>query len=279
MTARLLDLDPDAYHMHPGFSASCAKTLIKQSALHAWQGHPAFGGIAKTPTKEMELGDVIHAIILGNGKTIRIVDHDDWRTNAAKDERKQAYDDGVVPILTKAHEEATFAAMAIMRQLAERGIKLDGDSEQAMEWHEDSPSGPVLCRGMMDHLSRDRLTITDLKTTHDASFRAVEKQAEEFGHAIQWAAYMSGHAKVFPDLEGHVSMRFIFAEPHRPYAINVLEPDGLFRELGQRRWARAVAKWGQCLKDKRWPAYESNGNRLSAPGWALAREEQLDEDS
>lgn len=272
MTARLLTCDPEAYHKLPGLSSSIAKTLITRSPLHAWHEHPAYGATGKDPTKAMDRGAVMHRIILGKGKAFKVLHFDDWRTNKAKEARDEARASGLVPILAEAYEQASFGAMAIMKQLASRGVKLDGDSEQGMEWDEMSSVGPVACRGMMDHLTADCRLIYDLKITDDASPAAVERTAENFSHGIQHAAYLSGHAKIFPALAGHARMLFIFAEPEKPYAINIVEPDGMFRELGERRWRRAVESWGRCVKANEWPAYGTGINNLSAPGWAMARE-------
>jgi hypothetical protein len=223
----------------------------------------------------MDRGTVLHRLVLGKGKDYRVLEFDDWRTNKAKEARDQARAEGAVPILTSAYEDAYHAAVAIMRALVARGIQLDGDSEQAMEWEEPgdaSGARPVQCRGMMDHLTADRLLIYDLKIVESAAPESIERSAENFGYAIQWAAYTSGHAKVFPHLAGRAQMRFVFAEAEPPHAVNVVEPDGVFREIGERRWRRAVNEWGRCLRDNVWPAYGTGINTISAPPWALARE-------
>lgn len=270
--AQLLNITPEEYHVLPGFSSSIAKVLISKSPLHAWQEHPEYGGVAKDPTKSMDIGTVIHKMVLGKGTSFRALDFMDWRTDKAKEARQEARDEGVVPILADDHKEATFAAMAIMRALIKRGIKLDGTSEQAMEWHEQTPCGPILCRGMLDHLTADMRTIYDLKVTEDASPRSIERTAENFGHAIQHAAYMSGISKVNKAIAGRATMRFIFVEPNRPYAVNIVEPDGVFRELGERRWERACKAWARCVKANEWPGYGDGVEQITAPAWALSQE-------
>lgn len=275
MPATLLDISPDEYHTRPGLSASIATTLIKRSPMHAWQEHPAFGARGKEPTKAMDRGTVLHHLVLGKGKDFRVLDFDDWRTSKAKEARDQARAEGLVPILASAYQDAYHAAVAIMRALVDRGVQLDGDSEQAMEWEEPGDAigaRPVQCRGMMDHLTADRLLIYDLKIVESAAPESIERSAESFGYAIQWAAYTSGHGKVFPHLAGRARMRFVFAEAEPPHAVNIVEPDGVFREIGERRWRRAVNEWGRCLRDNEWPAYGTGINTISSPPWALARE-------
>jgi hypothetical protein len=81
-------------------------------------------------------------------------------------------------------------------------------------------------------------------------------------------------AALIPDLAGRIEFLFGFCEKADPFAINLTRPDGTFRELGERRWLRAVATWAECLKTDRWPGYGDHINPLSAPAWALAREEE-----
>lgn len=269
MSARLLDVTPEEYHRIDAFSSSIAKVLIEKSPAHA--RHAQLVG-DHDPTKAKDRGSVMHHLVLGKGRDFEILDYEDWRTNDSKRDRDKARAAGKTPILKHAFEAASFGAIAIMKELARRGIRLDGVSEQAMTWEEESPSGLVVCKGMMDHVTADFRIIYDLKITEDASPTAIERSAENFGHGIQRAAYVSGAGKVRPDMAGRTTMRFIFAEPDPPYAVNIVEPDGMFRELGSRRWHRAVDTWASCAKANEWRAYGEGVNPITAPTWALARE-------
>lgn len=268
MSARLLDVTPDEYHRLPGFSASLAKTLLAKSPAHA-RHEQLVGG--KDSTARMDRGSVMHRLVLGAGKDFQVLNFDSWRTDKSKTARDEARAEGKVPILADAFESASHGAMAIMRALAARGIRLDGRSELAMGWEEQSSVGPVECRGQIDHLTHEEQTIFDLKIIDDASPSAIERSAESLGHGVQWAAYTSGHAKRRPDLAGRITMRFIFAEPEPPYAVTIVEPDGVFRELATRRWRKAVESWGRCMAAQVWPGYELH-DQITAPAWALARE-------
>lgn len=269
MTARLLNIGPDEYHRIEAFSSSIAKIVICQSPAHA--RHAQISG-GRSPTKAMDRGSVMHHLVLGKGKDFEVIDYDDWRTKDAKKNRDDARAAGKTPILKHDFEAASFGAIAIMKELARRGIRLDGVSEQAMTWEEKSTSGLVACKGIMDHVTADFGIIYDLKIIEDASPSSIERSAENFGHGIQRAAYISGAAKVRPDMAGRTTMRFIFAEPDPPYAVNIVEPDGMFRELGDRRWRRAVEAWGSCAKSGEWPAYGQDVNPITAPMWALSKE-------
>lgn len=268
--ARLLrGLSADEYHARPGFSQTLATTLIMRSPLHARTEQLAGG---KDATRAMDRGSVIHALVLGEGK-FKVLEFNDYRKKAAQEAREAARAAGLVPILREEFEGARQVSFRIKEQLAARGIVLDGESEVGIEWEEETPFGPVLCRGMMDHAWISKGRILDLKVTNDAAPLKVERSAENFGYGIQAAAYSRALAQLDPSLAGRTSFLFVFAEPDPPYAVNVCKPDGVFRELGERRWLRAVATWADCVKHDNWPGYGSGINELTAPAWAVSREE------
>lgn len=264
---KLLDLSTDEYFALDAFSQSAAKTLLSRSPAHARTGY------RKKPTKEMERGDVIHRLVLGKGKDFVVVNADDWRTKAAQQKRDEAHAAGLVPVLVEHFERHNIAAESIRLQLEERGIHLDGTSEQQITWTEHTECGDVQCKGMIDHLVLDAGIVIDLKTTTDASPSTVERQAENLGYAIQAAAYSSALTAIDPELAGRVAFAFVFAEVEQePYLINVCEPDGVFRELGERRWRRALSTWAKCQRDQHWPGYGGPINPITSPTWALSRE-------
>lgn len=273
MTVKILDVTPDEYHQLPGLSASIATTLITRSPLHAWQQHPLFGAKGKKPTQEMDLGQVGHTLVLGKGKRFAVLDVKDYKTNDAKAQRDSARAKGFVPIKREAYDGAVTMASRIKERLAEQDIVLNGASELAITWTEDSAHGPVECRGMMDHVFLDRGRVIDLKIVGSAAQTSVERSAENFGYAIQEAAYRSALTKLKPELAGRIEFLFAFCEADEPHAVNLCRGDGMFRELGERRWHRAVETWAECLKNNRWPGYGSGINPLSAPAWAFSREE------
>jgi hypothetical protein len=177
-----------------------------------------------------------------------------------------------VPVLHDDLEDYHTAAETIRVKLAERDLILDGVSEQAITWVEHTEFGDVTCKGRFDHVWPDLGIILDLKVTENASPSFVERNAENLGYAIQAAAYTRALSAFDPDLQGRVAFAFIFAEAEEPYALNISEPDGIFREIGERRWLRAVREWARCIKENHWPSYGTAVNPITAPSWALARE-------
>lgn len=262
----ILNVSPEEYHSRDEFSASLAKTVIAKSPLHA-RTESELGG--KDPTKAMDRGNVIHRLVLGKGKDYQALDFKDFRTNAAKEARDAARAAGLVPILADDLADAEKAAERILLELRRRRIVLDGESELAVAWTEHTEHGPVRCRGMFDHAKLAAGALYDLKVTENASPFSVERTAESLGYAIQAAAYRRAVGALDATLLGRADFLFIFAEPEPPFAMNVCRPDGAFREVGERRWLRAVAEWAKCRATGQFPAYGDDINRISPPHWAL----------
>jgi hypothetical protein len=279
MSARILECSTLEYLNDPcpvpSLSQSIAHTLITRSPAHARLQHPQLGGRLRKPTKEMNTGSLIHSLILERGARIKIIDADDYRTKLAKEARDEAFEQGEIPVLRDAFEHVQFAAQAIRKNIAEFGIKLDGEAELKIAWEEEDGYGrPVLCRGMLDLFQRhgDRAIAFDLKTNETSAPSACTRKVMDFGYAIQHAAYTSALSKLYPELAGKIDFVFLFAEIEPPYAVTPARLDGGFRSIGESRWLRAVEIWSRCMRTKTWPAYATEVVTLEAPVWAMAAE-------
>lgn len=254
--------------LHP----SVAKVLLLRSPRHArWQlDHPA------KPSREMDLGSVVHALLLGAKQDrIVVVDASDFRTKAAQQARDEAYEARKVPIVRAKYEEAANIAGQALRQLADYDIMLSGESELTLLWSEKTTGGRVVhCCGTLDHL--DGEWIYDVKTGSDASPDAQARQHYAMGNDLQAAAYLSAVEHCRPELAGRVRFAFIGVETSPPYVVQVTELDAEYLEVGRRRWARAVAIWERCQRTGNWPGYSPPGLsvRLALPRWAAMREEE-----
>lgn len=294
MTARIIDVSPDDYHRLPGFSASLAKVLISRSPLHARDAMDR--GLEEEAAEEdeeddeakqkrLDTGSILHTLLLGKGKRFKVLPYDAWRTKAAKDDRDAARAAGLIPIKEKEMEVYQRMAAAMRSRIELAGHTLDGESEVAIGWTEPTPSGPVECRCMLDHLvawgldgsCQPGAIIFELKPVADASPARCERTAENLGYGIATAAYTRALTALYPQLAGRIEFRFLWPEFKRPYALHDPVPDGMFRELGEQRWLRAVHTWGACLARGEYPGYKAH-KEISAPMWALKQEGFTQED-
>lgn len=279
------DMPPERYHSDPvgevpTLSSSCAATLINRSPFHAWLEHPRLGKCRDEETEAMSAGTLLHALVLGKGlDRIAVLDVDDYRTKDAKAARDAAIAAGRTPIKRAQFEAAERLATDVRAELTDRGIVLDGASEVAVTWTETATDGtPVQCRAQLDHVKPEAGIIYDLKTCRSAHPRAIQSHIIEYGYDVQHAAYTSALRKLHPELAGKMRMEFLFVEtlpegaPRRVLLARVAL-DGMFRELGARRWQRAIDEWAACLRTKRWPDYYGgNVVEIQAPGWILSNE-------
>jgi hypothetical protein len=302
MTARIIDCTPDEYHRLPQFSASIAKTLISRSAevardayerrLEAIAAEDESDEADKEKQDRLDRGNVLHALVLGKGKRVDVIPADllakngAISTTAAKAFCESSRRTGRVPVKPAKMEVYEAIATQIRRRIAEADHDLCGVSELAIAWTEETPHGPVDCKGMLDHVVMWGLSdddrrrgvvpgaiIYDLKICDDASPAQCERTAERLHYALQAAAYVRALTALHPVLGGRVEFKFLFVEPRRPYAIWDPRTGGGFAEVGLRRWLRAVHGWGAGLATGRWADYRTDATaEINSSRWALAQE-------
>lgn len=283
--ARIIECTEAEYHKDPcetpSLSKSIAKVLVTESPLHAWAAHPKFGGEANEndegddDTDALKDGKIIHKLLLGKGATVEVIHADNFRTKIAQQQRDAAKIEGRVPMLARKYDDLVSAAETIKGNLlTEFGIDLDdpeGESEVAIEWTEDGAHGPVVCRCRMDRVHIKRGLILDVKKIFSAHPDVCGRQAVEYGHDIQDAAYRRALERLRPELAGRTEMIFLNVEVTPPFAMYPGPLDGELRELGRRRWDRAIFLWEECLRTGRWPAYTNRITPIRGAGYAVNR--------
>lgn len=281
MAELILDLDEADYHNDPcdtpSLSSSTASVLLNKSPAHAYAHHPKLGGLPTVPTKDMDVGSLIHAILLRREQQVCAIDADDFRTKAARELRDEARDEGRIPVLRRVYEEASLKAMALDKQIAAYGYDTTkGCNEVTILWQEDTIHGPVQCRSRLDHLNIDRALILDVKKARSAHPRACEKHVIEYGYDVQRAAYTRAVESKFPELLGRLQFTFLFCELDPVPTVVPAELDGVLRERGDRRWQEACETWAWCLSRDTWPSYADGIVTLHAPPWVLRSDEEAE---
>lgn len=270
-------MSAETYHSDPceapSLSSSMACLLVNECPAIAHLRHPKLGGRQGTSTESTERGDMIHEMLLGTGKGMAVVDAKDWRTNAAKAARDEARKKGLVPVLAHKERELKVAAKGIADRMREMGIHLDGKSETVAFWTETADDGTeVQCRAMMDQIWVAAYRALDLKTCANAHPKQVKKSILDYGYDIQHAAYTSAIRALWPEGAGRERLLFLFAECDEPYLVTPVELDGEYREIGDRKWRRAINLWARCLKEDKWPGYVTGWVQVSPPPWAIEGE-------
>jgi hypothetical protein len=88
------DMDEDWYHSDPvpealggSLSSSGAKLLLPPNCPAIFDYQRRHG---KRPSRAMELGTVVHGMVLGTGQPVDVHDYKDWTTKAAKEAKAKA---------------------------------------------------------------------------------------------------------------------------------------------------------------------------------------------
>lgn len=255
----------------PSLSSSLARVLLDQTPLHAWTAHPQLnpGWEPEERGAHVVLGSACHALLLGHGAKVRVVEADSFRTKAAQMERDAALDAGELPLLAARHDEAQRVVAAAREALPKLGIDLAaGECEvSAFALHE---LGQWL-RARFDWLSSDRRTIVDYKTTENAGPEVFGRRAAQMGYDVQAAFYVRALELLEPELEGRVRFVFVAQETAAPYALAAYELAEADLSVARRKVESAAKAWTSCRQSGVWPAYSSRIQRLELPHWHEAR--------
>jgi hypothetical protein len=250
----------------PSLSSHVAQVLLAKSAAHAKLIHPRFGGQRGDSSDAMDAGSLLHAFLLGGGSDIVEFDAADWRTNAAKAKREEAYAAGMLPVL--AHKLADIKA-AVPRVKAALPFDLStAKTELTALWE----SGGCPCRCRLDALMPD-LWIWDLKFAEDAMLSSQDRNIEGSGYHVQAAANIDGIETSMEGAAGRVHFGLCFVEWKNP-EIGIIRKEirGQLLDVGQRKWNRAKGIWAQSLKSGQFPGYCSDVVAAECPPWVAAQD-------
>lgn len=281
LTATLLDVDATAYHRddlgdRPSLSASIANLLLARSPLHAWHAHPKLNpAFERREEDKFSLGQAAHAWFLEGREAFDVCPFDSWRSQAAKEAKEFARENGRIPLLAQDAERVMEMCEALDYQTKSLGLfdRDAGTTEQTIAWTE----AEVACRARLDWLANDRGAIHDLKTTKaSANPRAWSRIAWSIGVPVQAAFYRRAVQAL-----GHEapSFTYVVIEVEPPYCLSVVELDEESLAIGNAKVDRALEIWRDCLDSGVWPGYATEPYEIRPPAWERHwLEEQLEEE-
>lgn len=229
------------------------------------------------PKREFDLGNAVHAAVLGEGHDIvEIVGFTDYKKADARALRDKAYAADKVPLLPK--EKAQVDAMAkAIREHRDAGPLFApgmGIPERSIYWTD--PATGVRCRVRPDWLIiRPEVTvIVDLKTTTDASPEACSKAIETYSYHQQGALYIDGVQAAGFAPEG---ARFFvaFQSKKAPYLVTLRELKDQDQDIGRARNEVALRLYADCVASDDWPDWTGPVEtipQIGMPSWATIRQ-------
>jgi hypothetical protein len=257
----------DVYKATPALSFSGARKLLPPyaPAIYRWEmDNPVH-------TDAFDLGLAAHAVVLGDGAPIVVVDADGWRTNAAKAAKQEAYEQGAIPLLTAQFELVENMAAAVRAHpLASKLLDpASGKAEQSIFW-QDKETG-VWCRCRADWLRHKidgrRLIVVDFKTARSAHPEKFAKSAMDYGYHMQSSWYSDGVRAV--GLDDDPAFVFVVVQSSPPHLVSVVELDEPSLSVGMNLSRIARLTYRDCLESGQWPGYSEQVELVSLPAWYL----------
>lgn len=267
------DVPTDAYFADPcpspSLTQSVAKLLIDRSPRHAWQAHPKLNPDWKADDdRKFDVGNIAHALMIGRGKSIVVLDgFDDWRTKAAKEKRDEAAAEGKLAVLGKHFALADRMTRSAREQLDQRGLAHlfeKGNGEVVLAWCEDD----IWLRQMVDWLTPALDTFIDFKTTDmSAAPHGLPRMMVNAGWPIQAAMAERGLDALDAQNAGRRQFLFVVQETEPPYLLNVVRISEYALTMGRKQLQYAVDIWRRCFAENRWPGYPSEIIVPDYPNW------------
>lgn len=262
------------YHGAEGLGSTSIKTLSDPDISMAEARHMMSTDEHK---RVYDVGTLGHSLILEGSldDLVARIDADSYRSNAAKEARDQAYNDGLIPI-NNAEVDTILTPVEAMRDAVMghpvAGPLLTGhQAEVSLFWEQDG----VPCKGRLDAYHPDRGMVVDLKLLRSARPSDVQKQISDLGYYIQAAHYLNGVREVTgftPD------WLFVTAQKTEPYTVSVhrLHPDAL--QAAQHRISYALHRWRDATSTNTWPGYTGIYEQ-NLTAWERIKNEEMENQS
>lgn len=267
------EIPAEQYHADPcatpSLSSSIAKVIIDRSPWHAWFAHPRLNPNHEPKTSSsFDLGSAFHAMFLGAGADIVVIDAKDYRTDFAKTARDNARAAGHIPMLAAQFEQVQRMVDVVRGQVDKheeaRDALAGGKPEQTLIWREDNG---VWCRARLDWMPHFGLAYPDLKSTAAAASpdQWGRKVMFDTGCDIQDAFYRRGLKKL--GINEHAYLLFVVAEVDEPHAMATHRLSFAAAAMADRKVEHAIKLFGLCQDRNWWPGYRAETAWHDPPPW------------
>lgn len=266
----------------PSLSSGVASAFLTGTPASARLKHPRLNpDLELDDNRSYDLGSIAHELVLGEGRGIVVIEAEDWRTKAAKEERQRALADSKQPCLRPVFEKALAMAQALQVQIAADPENRDafaasaGISEETAVWQD--PATGLWMRARFDRRMTNRPAIYDYKTfagERGADPEGFVRHIVAQGRDVQDPHYSTGLSVLLGVPLDEVVFRFVVQEPEPPYLIAVVELDAQTKEWSQSRYAYALNRWSRGMEFGDWPGFAPRTHYAGAPAYAQTQWEQ-----
>lgn len=223
---------PDNYHKRPEWSYSSMKKILDSGIDYAVAAKN--GDLGEPQSKFIDMGQLVHMIILGGEDTFAISEFPDFRTKAAREWRDAQLEAGKNIITQEMFNDASKIVANVENHPYSKEFLLGTGVTHEHEVFATSAEGVEL-RGKADaiRLAGDATIITDIKTT--AQFDKFFKTAQSKHYDLQAANYTLMTASSLKVDSSLVNFMFCVVETVAPYRVQYMHASIEFVESGERK--------------------------------------------
>ena len=254
----------------PSLTSSIIRELLAGAPRRVWLKTPRINPQAvPEERKAFELGTAAHALFVGKGAELTIVEADSWRTKAAQMQRDDARADGRTPILAKDFDTVQAMAESAERQFGQnpniRKLYAGAARETSIVWQQ----WGVHHRCRPDLFDREANVVIHYKTTAQVlSPQTLPRYAAGQGWDVTASHYRDG----VKALTGEAPRQFFAVQENKPpYLAMVCQLDDIFLLCGDMVRELIAAQWARCLRQNEWPGHPVSTVRLECPPWHEAQ--------
>lgn len=265
INSELRQLSMDIYQSLDAYSRSDLM-LMKKSAYHLRAKKERLYAAEEKETFSMILGELLHCLVLEPEEVVNRyigMPNIDRRTKEGKAAYAEfmASADGKTVIDQKTFDIAGYMASNIIDQQIAKSALKGCLIERSIVWHDDESGLDFKCRP--DAYNPENGVVVDLKTTKDASYRAMQGSSARYGYFLQ--AAMIREALQFYNMPFSKYL-LICVENSEPYVYRPLIIGDAALDSGLAEFNYLKKKLATCLHEETFEHYPLA--ELLYPSWA-----------
>jgi exodeoxyribonuclease VIII len=201
------------------------------------------------PSRSMELGTLIHSLVLEGRCDYAVGPEVDRRTKAGKEEWQLFCEENIGKTIVTRDEAAIITGcFKSCEPLMEQCIFDDDSIEMSMFWERDG----IACKGRPDMVAtiNGELCIVDLKTTSD--IRQFENAFYRFRYDVQAAWYQYG-LKAAMDLNEVPGFWFLVVDTEAPHLAQFMRAGSEILSNANAKIEEELAHFKRCETAREWP--------------------------
>ena len=228
----------DGLSKHELDNFAVAPAYYKHRKLQEWK-----------PSRSMEMGTLIHSLVLEGRCDYAVGPEVDRRTKAGKEEWALFCEENVgKTIITETEAQVVIGCYKACEPLMEHCVYDSDNIETSMFWERDG----IKCKGRPDMIAtiNGETCIVDLKTTND--IRNFDSSFNRFRYDVQAAWYQYGYRKA-ADMKEVPGFWFLVVDTEAPHLAQFMRPSSDLLANANARIEEELAHFKRCEQGQEWP--------------------------